>query len=91
MEEIIKKTIDSDGNKSVLYRKEWEKDGITYSKEVKQVEGGYIVRESKYGKPKNDPDADYISETKESVCTENPFKKKEDDSDKMFSFVDSLF
>ena len=95
MEETIKKTVSEDGSKSVSYRKEWKKDGLYYSKEVRQVEGGYIIRECKHGKPSDSPDGEYIDETKESVSTENPFQKKEKETkdDQMFSFIDtpSLF
>lgn len=91
MEEMVRKVKDKNGNESVTYRKEWEKNGIRNSKEVRKVEGGYIIRESKYGKPADDPEAEYIDESKEYVSTENPFEKKKEDAgdDKMFSFIDT--
>lgn len=89
MEEVIRKSVDKAGNESVTYRKEWEKNGIRHSKEVKKVEGGYIIRESKYGKPADDPEAEYMDESREYVSTENPFEQKKKDTDeKMFSFTD---
>lgn len=92
-EESVRKTEDKDGNKAITYRKEWDKDGIRYSKEVRKVEGGYIIRESKYGKPSNDPNAEYVNENKEYVSATNPFDKKKEEEkengdDKMFSFID---
>lgn len=90
MEKVLRETVNEDGSKSITYRKEWKKNGINYSKEVRQVEGGYIIRESKYGKPSDNSDAEYIDETREYVSVENPFKSKEKDNDeKMFSFIDS--
>lgn len=90
MEEVIRKSVDKSGSESITYRKEWEKNGIRHSKEVKKVEGGYIIRENKYGKPADDPEAEYINESKEYVSTENPFeKKKEDNDESMFSFIDT--
>lgn len=91
MEEVIRRSKDKNGFESVTYRKEWKKDGINYSKEIRKVEGGYIIRESKYGKPTNDPEAEYIDETKEYVSVENPFEKEKEKTkinDKMFSFID---
>lgn len=93
MEESIRKSVDDKGNKNVSYSKSWEENGIRFNKSIRQVEGGYIINESKYGKPKDGGEnAEYIDENKEYVTTENPFKgedKKKDDEDKMFSFVDS--
>ena len=90
MEEVIRKSVDKSGSESITYRKEWEKNGIRHSKEVKKVEGGYIIRENKYGKPTDNPEAEYVDESKEYVSTENPFeKKKEDNNEKMFSFTDT--
>lgn len=94
MEEIIKRKTSEDGSKSVTYRKEWEKNGINFSKEVKKVEGGYIICERKIGKPKDNPESEWIDEMKEYVSIENPLEKKEEsDDDQMFSFIDtpSLF
>ena len=87
----ISKEISNDGNKSLTYRKSWEKNGLNHSKEVRKVEGGYIVVESKYGKPKDQgEDAEYIDERKEYVTTENPFDEaeKKTDDEKMFDFID---
>jgi hypothetical protein len=89
MEESINKSVDKNGNKNVTYTKRWEDNGFNLSKEIRQVEGGWIIRESKYGKPKDGgEDAKYVEENKEYVTTENPFKPKEDKEEKMFDFVD---
>ena len=89
MDQEIRKSTDKNGNESITYRKSWDKNGIHFSKEIRKVEGGYIIRESKYGKPSDDPEAEYIDESKEYASTENPLeKKKKDDDEKMFSFVD---
>lgn len=89
---VVEKETKKDGSESISYRKSWEKNGLNHSKEVRKVEGGYIIRESKHGKPKDaGDDAEWIDETKEYVSTTNPFdeKKKEDNADnKMFGFVD---
>ena len=87
----IRKSQNKDGSERVTYRKEWKEDGITYSKEVRQVEGGYIITENKWGKPSDSEDSEYLDEFKEYVSTENPFKKKEEKSDeeKMFDFIDN--
>ena len=87
-EQTIRKSTDKNGKESVSYRKEWEKNGIRNSIEVRKVEGGYIIRKSRYGKPANDPEAQYIDESSESVSTTNPFEKKKEENDKMFSFID---
>ena len=50
----ITKEVDKEGNESISYRKSWEKDGISHSKEVKKMEGGYLITESKYGTLKTD-------------------------------------
>ncbi len=80
-----------DGSKTVTLRKSWEKNGLSFSKEVRKVEGGYIITESKYGKPNDVEDAEYIDERKEYVTTKNPFDeiKPTEDEAKMFSFVDT--
>ena len=90
MEESIRKSVGKDGAESITYRKEWKKDGLNFSKEVRKVEGGYIVRESKYGKPSDSEE--YIDESKEYVTTENPIEEKKEET-KMFGFLDtpSLF
>jgi len=88
MSEITaRKTIKDNGNVEQSVRKEWEENGITKVIEVRKVKGGYIVRKSKYGKPKDEENADYIDETSEEVTTKDPFGKREED-DSMFSFVD---
>ena len=88
----ITKEVGKDGTESLSYRKSWEKNGMSHSKEVRKVEGGYIVTESKYGKPKDEgEDAEYIDERREYVTTENPFEEKKEekaDEAKMFSFID---
>jgi len=87
----LTKEIKKDGTESVTYRKEWESNGINHSKQVRKLEGGYIVTESKYGKPSDGgEDADYVDERKEYISTTNPFeKKKEEKEDNMFDFVDT--
>jgi hypothetical protein len=87
----ITKEVGKDGTESLSYRKSWEKNGLNFSKEVRKVEGGYIVIESKHGKPKDEDDAEWIDERKESVTTENPFDEAQDKSEdeKLFSFVDT--
>lgn len=87
----ITKEISDNGNKSITYRKEWKKNGINHSKQVRKLEGGYIITESKYGKPSDGgEDAEYIDERKEYISTTNPLeKKKEDKEDNMFDFVDN--
>lgn len=90
----ITKEVDKNGVESISYRKSWEKNGMSHSIEVKKVEGGYIISESKYGTPKDEgDDADYIDERSERVSMTNPFKddKEEnlDKDEKMFGFVDN--
>ncbi len=87
----ISKEIAKDGTESITYSKSWDKNGISHRKEVRKVEGGYIVTESKYGKPSDQKDAEYIDERKEYVTTENPLEAKEEKSDdeKMFDFIDT--
>jgi len=86
---IAKETM-KDGTESLTYSKSWEKNGLSHRKEVRKVEGGYIVTESKYGKPKDVEDAEYIDERREFVTTENPFEPKKEESDEknMFDFID---
>jgi len=88
----ISKETDKSGNESITYRKSWEKNGLNFSKEVRKVEGGYIITESKHGKPKDaGEDAEWIDERKEYVTTENPFDEamKKGEDEKMFAFVDT--
>ena len=87
---MTKETL-KDGTESITYSKSWEKNGMDFRKEVRKVEGGYIITESKYGRPKDEgEDADYIDERREYVTTENPFEPKEEKSEeeKMFDFID---
>ncbi len=87
----ISKEKKKDGTESISYSKSWEKNGLSHRKEVRKVEGGYIVTESKYGKPKDEgEEGEYIDENKEYVTTENPLtEKKEEKSDEnMFGFID---
>lgn len=90
--EVTKETT-KDGVNSITYRKEWEKNGLNHSKQIRKVEGGYIITESKYGKPADGgEDAEYIDERKEYVSTTNPLEKKKDenkDEENMFDFVDN--
>lgn len=87
----MNKEVAKDGTESITFSKSWEKNGLSHRKEVRKVEGGYIITESKYGKPKDEEDAEYIDERKEYVTTENPFdkEKEKDDDEKLFSFVDT--
>ena len=86
-EVTARKTIKDNGSVEQSVRKEWEENGITKVVEVRKVKGGYIVRKSKYGRPKDDENAEYVEETSEEVTTKDPFAEKEED-DKMFGFVD---
>lgn len=89
----ITKEVDKTGNESLSYRKSWEKNGLNYSIEVRKVEGGYIIVESKYGTPKDQGEgAEYVDERSERVSTTNPFKEKKEENltdEKMFGFVDN--
>ena len=89
----VTKEVDKDGNESLSYRKSWEKNGMNHSIEVKKVEGGYIISESKYGKPTDEGEnAEYTDERSERVSTTNPFaddKEEKLDDDKMFGFIDN--
>jgi len=82
-----------DGTKSITYSKSWQVGNMNHNKEVRQVEGGYIVTESKHGSlpSEGDEKSEYIDERKEYVTTENPFEPKEEKSDdqKMFDFIDT--
>ena len=85
------KEISKDGTESITYSKSWDKNGMSHRKEVRKVEGGYIITESKYGKPSDQEDAEYIDERKEYVTTENPFDEKpveKTEDEKMFDFID---
>jgi len=88
---ISKETL-KDGTESITYSKSWEKNGMNHRKEVRKVEGGYIVTESQHGKPKDQgEDGEWIDERKEYVTTENPFEAKKEEKkeeQKMFSFID---
>jgi len=86
---VIEKEKKKDGTESISYSKSWEKNGISHSKEVKKVEGGYIITESKYGKPADEEDAEYVEERKEYVSTTNPFEDKKEDEGNMFDFIDN--
>lgn len=87
----ITKEVAKDGTASVSYRKEWKTNGLNHTKQVRKVEGGYIVTESKYGTPKDGgEEAEYVDEHKEYVSTTNPLeKKKDDDEGNMFDFIDN--
>jgi hypothetical protein len=92
---IAKETL-KDGTESITYSKSWEKNGMSCRKEVRKVEGGYIVTISKHGKPTDQgEDAEWIDERREFVTTENPFeeameekKEEEKEEQKMFKFID---
>ena len=88
---VLEKETNKDGTENITYRKSWEKDGMNHSKEVRKVEGGYIIRESKHGKSTDEEDAEYIEESKEYVSTTNPLDKKKEDEDEgnMFDFIDN--
>lgn len=72
--------------------KEIRENGVTERITVEKVKGGYIVTKTKYGKPEDDENAEWVDQTERMVTTENPLKedKDEDDSkhDKMFDFID---
>ena len=88
----ITKETNKDGTESTSYSKSWQNNGLEHRKEIKKVEGGYIITESKYGKPKDGgDDAEYIDERKEYVTTKNPLDESEDkdEDEKLFSFVDT--
>jgi len=86
----VTKETDKNGKESISYRKSWEKNGLSHSIEVSKVDGGYIIEESKHGKPKDGgDDAEWIDERTQRVSVENPFKDKEKEDDNMFDFVDN--
>jgi len=90
----VTKETDKDGKETISYRKSWEKNGLNHSIEVSKVDGGYIIEESKHGKPKDGgDDAEWIDERTQRVSTTNPFKDEKEDKldkdDKMFGFVDT--
>ena len=88
----VTKETDKNGKESISYSKSWDKNGMHHNIEVKKVEGGYIISESKHGKPKDEGDnAEWVDERSERVSTTNPFKdEKEDklDDENMFDFID---
>lgn len=56
--------------------KEWrysvENNGITKTCTVKEVENGYTIRITKWGRPDDDKDAEYTDDSKEFISTVNP-------------------
>jgi hypothetical protein len=86
----VEKKTNKDGSESVSYSKSWEKNGLHHRIEISKVDGGYIIEESKHGRPKDGgEDAEYIDERKQRVSTENPFEKEAKEDEKMFGFVDN--
>ena len=64
------------------WRKSVQRNGITESIEVKQVENGFIIRKERYGEDLNSKSPNkWISESKEYVSKENPLAEEEIDDD----------
>jgi predicted membrane GTPase involved in stress response len=83
---LLKANNMDNGHNKMKISKTIEKNGLTKRMEVEQVENGYIIRISKYGK--SPMDEAYIDECKTYISTENPLEKKKEN--KEISLNDSI-
>lgn len=80
------------GNDKIDRPKTWrrsiEKDGVTKSLSVREIENGFIVCYNKYG---TDPETEkYIDITKEFFSKENPLAKKGDSEEALLDDMKDL-
>lgn len=76
----------TDGVESIT-RKSLEKDGITTSIEVKQVENGYIVTVNEYGEDKK---GKWFNNDKQYISKTNPLEEEGEADEKKESFKEAV-
>lgn len=81
MEKEISKTKNSNEKKS--WSKTIEKNGITETVKVEEVENGFLITKSKWGRDIDSKSPDkYIDECKKYISNVNPILDEEDELDK---------
>ena len=74
-------------------KKSWsktvERDGMTESIRVEEVENGFVITKEKYGHNKSSKSPDkWISETEKYISNVNPISDEEDEIDKALKVFD---
>jgi hypothetical protein len=67
--------------KKSRWSKSIEVNGITKTVTVKEVENGFVIEQSKYGRDSMKKDSEYIDECKTYISEENPLEGKEEDKE----------
>jgi hypothetical protein len=81
MEKISIDSPKSPSKKKARWSKSIEINGITKSLTVKEVENGFIVEQSTYGRDSTKKDSEYMDDCKTYVTKTNPLEGKEADKD----------
>ena len=76
MAEMMSAPMDGEKKKYKRWSKSTEMDGITKSVEVREVENGYIIKKSMYGKKEGSDE--YMDECREYISMTNPMDKNKD-------------
>jgi hypothetical protein len=74
--EALKSTSTMNTKKKNRWRVTTEMNGITETKEVIEVENGFVIEISKYGNVTVDGKETYTDECKKYISTKNPLKDK---------------
>ena len=82
MEKTLSSSPKTSGKKKARWSKSIEVNGITKSLTVREVENGFIVEQSTYGRDTTKKDSEYMDENKTYVTKTNPLEGKEADEDK---------
>ena len=81
MEKIALNGNTSPSKKMSRWSKSIEVNGVTKSLTVKEVENGFIIEQSKYGKDSTKKNAEWEDECKTYISKTNPLEGKEADKD----------
>lgn len=72
----------SSPKKKARWSKSVEVNGVTKSLTVKEVENGFVIEQSTYGRDSTKKDSEYMDENKTYVSKTNPLEGKDADEDK---------
>jgi len=82
MEKIALDSTKSPSKKKARWSKSIEINGITKSLTVREVENGFIVEQTTYGRDSTKKDSEYMDDSRTYVTKTNPLEGKEADEEK---------
>lgn len=82
MEKVAISSPKAPSKKKARWSKSIEVNGITKSLTVREVENGFIVEQSTYGRDTTKKDSEYMDDNRTYVTKTNPLEGKDADEDK---------